>query len=70
MYMIEKDSTLSAFNYDTRIDHCWRSIFKIKTVSENSMYVKLPSLVKAVLAFQNGNSMVERRFSDNNNCVT
>lgn len=70
MYMTEKDSTLSAFNYDTRIDHCWRSIFKIKTVSENSMYVKLPSLVKAVLAFQNGNSMVERRFSDNNNCVT
>lgn len=37
MYMTEKDSTLSAFNYDTRIDHCWRSIFKIKTVSENSM---------------------------------
>lgn len=70
MYMTEKDSTLSAFNYDTRIDHCWRSIFKIKTVSENSMYVKLPSLVKAVLAFQSGNSMVERRFSDNNNCVT
>ena len=70
MYMTEKDSTLSAFNYDTRIDHCWRSIFKIKTVSENSMYVKLPSLVKAVLAFQNGNSMVERCFSDNNNCVT
>ena len=66
--MAEKDPNLSAVNSDARIDHYWSSIFEIKTVSENSKYVKVPSLVKAFLAFQNGNSEVEKSLSDNNNC--
>ena len=69
-YMTEKDSNLPAFNSDTRIDHYWRSVFEIKTASENSEYVELPSLVKALLAFQNGKSAVEMCLSDSNNCVT
>ena len=45
MQTAEKDFNLSAFNSDTRTDYYWRSVFEIKTICENSKYVKLPSLV-------------------------
>ena len=63
MHTAEKD--LSAFNSNTRTDHYWRSVFEIKTICENSKYVQLQSLVKAFLALQNSNRVVERSLSDN-----
>ena len=63
MHTAEKH--LSAFNSNTRTDHYWRSVFEIKTICENSKYVQLQSLVKAFLALQNSNRVVERSLSDN-----
>ena len=68
--MVEKDSNLPCFNSGRRPDHYWRSVFEIKTVSENSKYIKLASLVKVFLAFQNSNIAVQWCISSNKNCVT
>ena len=44
--------------------------FQIKTTSGTLKYTKLPPLIKAILAFQNGNATVEWSLSDNKNSVT
>ena len=53
-----------------RVDHYWNAVFQIKTTTGTLKYTKLPPLIKAILAFQNGNAAVERSLSDNKNSVT
>ena len=46
-----------------RIDHYWRDILKLKTVSGKDKYPRLGKIVKGVLALQHGNADVARGLS-------
>ena len=71
LYMVESERKLPPpTTPPTRVDHYWKAVFAIKSNSGELKYTKLPSLVKAVLSFQNGNAAVERSLSDNKNTVT
>ena len=70
LYMVESEKKLPDALQCERVDHYWNQVFKIKTTSGHLKYIILPKLVKAILAFQNGNANVERSLSDNKNTVT
>ena len=71
LYMVESERKLPPPTTPlTRVDYYWKAVFEIKSNSGEQKYSKLPALVKAVLAFQNGNAAVERSLSDNKNSVT
>ena len=64
LYMVESERKLPPpTTPPTRVDHYWKAVFAIKSNSGELKYTKLPSLVKAVLSFQNGNAAVERSLS-------
>ena len=68
LYQVENEKNLTG--QDGRIDHYWRNVFKLKTLSGACKYPLLAKLVKSVLSLHHGNSAVERSLSDNKNTVT
>ena len=52
-----------------RVDHWWRSIFKLKTLIGERKYPMLEKLIKSVLSLHHANSAVERSLSGSNNTV-
>ena len=70
LYMVESETKLPPIEMTKRVDHYWNKVFQIKTNSGTSKYTKLSTLIKATLAFQNGNASVEMSLFDNKNAVT
>ena len=67
--MYESDGKVEEIGGHNRVDHCWRSIFKIKTLIGERRYPILEKLIKSVLSLNHADSAVERSLSDNNNTV-
>ena len=51
---------------NTRVDHYWREVFKLKTSSGSTKYPHLTNVVEAALVLPYGNADVERGVSVNN----
>ena len=68
LYQLESEENLT--HQDGRIDHYWRNVFKIKSLSGDIKYPLLSNLIKSVLSLHHGNSAVERSLSHNKNTVT
>ena len=67
--MYESDGKVEEIGGHNRVDHGWRSIFKIKTLIGERKYPILEKLIKSVLSLNHADSAVERSLSDNNNTV-
>ena len=67
--MVESDRKLPSTGKAKTVDHYWNEGFQIKTSSGTLKYTKLSRLIKAILAFQNGNAPTEGSLSDNKNSV-
>ena len=67
--MYESDDKVGKIGDHNRVDHWWRSIFKMKTLIGERKYPIMEKLIKSVLSLHHGNSAVERSLSDNNNTV-
>ena len=67
--MYESDDKVEKIGEHSRVDHCWRSIFKRKTLTGERKYPMLEKLIKSVLSLHHANGAVERSLSSNNNAV-
>ena len=67
--MYESDDKVEDIGEHNRLDHCWRSIFKMKTLIGERNHPMLEKLIKSVLFLHHANKAVERSLSDNNNAV-
>ena len=67
--MYESDDKVEEIGEHNRVDHWWRSIFKMKTLIGKRKYPLLENSIKSVLSLHHANSAVERSLSDNNNTV-
>ena len=63
------DDKVKEIGEKNRVDHWWRSIFKMKTLIGDRKYPKLEKIIKNLLSLHHANSAVERSFSGNNNTV-
>ena len=69
LMMYESDDKVEEIGEHIRVDHWWRSIFKMKTVIRERKYSMLEKLIKSLLSLHHANSAVERCLSDNNETV-
>ena len=67
---VVEDWFLTKDGHFKRLDHYWREIFKLKTLSGQPRYPLLTKVVKSCCSLQNGNAAVERSLSDNKNTLT
>ena len=67
--MYESDDKVEEIGQHDRVDHWWRSIFKMKTLIGERKYPMLENLIKSVLSLHHANSAVERSLPDNDNTV-
>ena len=67
--MYESDDKVEEIGGHNRVDHYWRSIFKIKTLTGERKYRILEKLINSVLSLNHADSAVERSLPDNNNTV-
>ena len=63
------DDKVEEIGEHNRVDHWWRSIFKMKILIGERKYPMLEKLIKSVLSLDHANSAVERSLSGNSNTV-